>query len=711
MNSHSTSEQQFLDKLNTFIENNLGNERYGVSELANNMGMSRSNLHRKVSKITGKTVTSLISKARLNRALILLRESSMNISDVAIESGFSSLTYFTKCFKNYYGVPPSKFMLIDETNIFPDELKYPTGKRDVKLFNTANGWIIVTLIMIVTAVFLILRPNLKLSNYYVNEKTIAVLPCNQNNQEVDNAFLCNGLINEIRYKLEIIEDLTVTPRASVERYRDTEKSINEIGKELNVNYILVGKTFNNQGRTMIEFQLYDTSNEKPFWQKPVEQEILLEKIPEIQKEMVMTILSEMKAVSTQKEKEKIDKIPTDNLAALNFYYLGIDYMNIHAYSPDKESSNQAIFKAKQSFEQAIELDSAYSDAYALLGSIYINNIYYNYSDPKEARDYLDIGLSYLDKALYYDEENMMALGYKAAYYNRIGQHENANSIWERLSKRTDSSYEYYQHEVLRFKSVQDYYAAIESYQKYLQLKPEKSIQPPYLLRSLIQIFRETGYYELEKLLAKQLFDFTRDSVEYMRNLVSSEIYQGDFNAALSYAQKVCKLDSTNGYSYWMIGLCYAWLKDFSNALNYISVSENLTNESGATVNPNYISGYIYFLNGNESQANYHFTGAIKRRQKEIEYTTPNAQLYYSHFYLANIYLALGDEKKALEYIKVLDTTGTIDFGVINILLNWPGFENIRSQQEFQEVLTKLNYMYQKQYKRIGKLTENMELNY
>lgn len=711
MEFNQSEKDSIISKLNGIIEANLSDEHFGVSELAREMGMSRSTLHRKVKVITNITVSQYLRGMRLKRALKLLRESSMTVSEVAIESGFSSLAYFTKCFKYYYGLPPSKFSHIETTGKYPYEVPQQQSKEKKLSIKAVYVGIMVALITIIAVIVLILLPGPIIPNPFVREKTIAVLPYGDHTPEAGNAFLVEGLMNEIRYNLSLVEDLTVAPRASVERYRNTDKSWKEIGKELDVNYILECEADNNQEGAWIKLRLIDAANNKDLWSEPFEREISLENIFKVQKEVAMIVSNDLHAMLAEKEKEKIERIPTENIAAYNSYMLGRYYMNISIYSPDRTSSNQAVFNAKQHFEQAIQLDSAFADAYTALGSLYIDKLYYFTRDLDKARDYLDTGHFFLDRALFYEEGNLEALAGKARYYDRIGLHEDANEIWERLSQYGERSYEYYQHEVLRYYNVQDYYAAIESYRNYLQLKPEQSIQPPYLLRTMITIFWRTGYPEFEKILVDRLFDFTKDSLEYLQRMVSSEIYRGDFKAALDYALKARRLDSTNSNSNWTIALCYMWLKDYSNALHYLLISENLTRQSGAAVRPSYISGYIYHMNGYDTQTGYHFSGEIERRQKEIEHATPSAQHFYAHFYLATTYLALGDEQKALEYLKILDPPGIIDYGYINILVNWPGFDPIRNSPEYLEVLEHLEDRYQKQYKRIGKLTENLELNH
>ena len=715
MEFNQSEKDSILSKLTEVIEANLSDEHFGVSELAREMGMSRSNLHRRVKAITNITASQFIRGIRLKRALELLRESSMTISEVSVASGFSSLTYFTKCFNDYYDVPPSKYSKIEATETLPYDVRSPKGKQEKRSTRTARLWIIVALVTVVSAIVLILLLGPTIPNPFVRERTIAVLPYSDSNPEAGNAFLFDGLMNEIRYNLGLVEDLTVVSRTSIERYRNTDKTYREIGKELNVNYILACSADTIQGSTWIRLQLNDTRNNKHLWSEPFEKEISLENIFEVQKEVTLTVTHDLKAELASREKEQIERNPTENLAAYNLFMLGRNYMNISYYSPDIKSKNDAIIKAKQLFERAIELDATFSDAYAELGSIYINNFYWSrsYLNPDKGQKYLDSGLVMLDRALLYDGKNTGALKLKAAYFERSGRHQDAGQIHERLPDHGELTYMDYQEKVMRFShvedySVEDYHGAIENYLKYLRLKPEEIIVPPYLLRTMMVVFRHTGYPEHEKLMAKQLFDFNNDSVEYLHHMVSLEIYQGNFEVALNYAKKTSNLDSADSYYCWLIALCYLWLEDYTNALHYLIISEDLVKQKGGIVRPRYLSGYTYAMNGYETEADYHFKGALSRRLKNIEYATPGSLRFYSHFYIACIYLALGDENKALEYLENLKALETIDYGYINILVNWSGFENIRTSPEFQSILKHLEDTFQKQQKRIGPLIEELE---
>jgi non-specific serine/threonine protein kinase len=107
----------FIQRVTRLIEANMKNEGFGVSELASKMNMSRSNLHRKVKSGTGLSVSQFIRIARLEKALELLKNDSLTVAEVAYNSGFRDASYFSKCFRKYFGYPPVevKRRIFDET--------------------------------------------------------------------------------------------------------------------------------------------------------------------------------------------------------------------------------------------------------------------------------------------------------------------------------------------------------------------------------------------------------------------------------------------------------------------------------------------------------------------------------------------------------------------------------------------------------------------
>ena len=103
-------DKQFMRQLHDIIHAHLSDSDFSVEDIGKSIGLSRVQLYRKVKAMTGTTVVDLLRKARLAKAHRLLESRGMSVSEVAYTVGFSSPSYFTKCFKDEYGVLPGDIM-------------------------------------------------------------------------------------------------------------------------------------------------------------------------------------------------------------------------------------------------------------------------------------------------------------------------------------------------------------------------------------------------------------------------------------------------------------------------------------------------------------------------------------------------------------------------------------------------------------------------
>jgi AraC-like DNA-binding protein len=101
------AEQEFLDHLLDITENRFSEYEFGVDCLSRDLGVSQPQLYRKVKAITGRSPVSFIRDIRLNKALSLIKENKYNISEIALEVGYNSPSYFSKCFQEKFGIKPS----------------------------------------------------------------------------------------------------------------------------------------------------------------------------------------------------------------------------------------------------------------------------------------------------------------------------------------------------------------------------------------------------------------------------------------------------------------------------------------------------------------------------------------------------------------------------------------------------------------------------
>jgi AraC-like DNA-binding protein len=104
-----SEEEKFLEKVKTTILSRLSDEKLSVESLVEEIGMSRAQFYRKITALTGMTVNDLIRNFRLQKAAQLLAQHWGPVTQVAYEVGFSNLSYFSKCFKEQFGVLPSEY--------------------------------------------------------------------------------------------------------------------------------------------------------------------------------------------------------------------------------------------------------------------------------------------------------------------------------------------------------------------------------------------------------------------------------------------------------------------------------------------------------------------------------------------------------------------------------------------------------------------------
>ncbi|MDB5279348.1 MAG: DNA-binding response regulator, AraC family [Ferruginibacter sp.] len=106
----NSADEKFLANVMQAIEKNMGEDKFGVEELASTVNMSRSQLHRKLIALTNQAPSEVIRNTRLLRAKELLQKKYATPSEVAFKVGFNSHTYFSKCFKEEFGISPSEIL-------------------------------------------------------------------------------------------------------------------------------------------------------------------------------------------------------------------------------------------------------------------------------------------------------------------------------------------------------------------------------------------------------------------------------------------------------------------------------------------------------------------------------------------------------------------------------------------------------------------------
>jgi TolB-like protein/AraC-like DNA-binding protein len=260
----------FLDRLQGLVEANLSDERFGVEEIARELGMSRASIHRKLKQLTGKSLGQTIREIRLKQAMEFLRQNAGTASEIAYRTGFGSPAYFNHCFHNHFGYPPG-----DVRKHAAHEQQSPALAEALPNRQTANRRRYLLPAVLLMAVlltlgyvlhdFLIRPPEAGKVKGAVPVRNIAVLPFVNDSPDQDNQHICNGVAEEISDRLHSISALQVKSRISSERYRDPDRDAVQIGRELGVAWLLEGSVRRAGDEVRITVQLTDAKTGDLLW--------------------------------------------------------------------------------------------------------------------------------------------------------------------------------------------------------------------------------------------------------------------------------------------------------------------------------------------------------------------------------------------------------------------------------------------------------------
>ncbi|MDO6761246.1 two-component regulator propeller domain-containing protein [Tamlana sp. 2_MG-2023] len=116
----TSSDENFLQNAIDIVEKNMMNSEFSVEMLVKEMNMSRSNVYLKIKELTGLSSSEFIRNIKLKRAVQLLEKSDLSVKEIMYMTGFNTASYFSKCFKKQFGVIPSKYVKISDSESYND---------------------------------------------------------------------------------------------------------------------------------------------------------------------------------------------------------------------------------------------------------------------------------------------------------------------------------------------------------------------------------------------------------------------------------------------------------------------------------------------------------------------------------------------------------------------------------------------------------------
>ena len=346
----SLKDQRLLDKAQQIVSGHIGDESFGIEELRKALGLSRSQLHRRLHNIIGLSTSLFIRSVRLKRAFELLKEGDLSVSEVAYSTGFSSPSYFNKCFNEQYGFPPGdihkqKITEIDQRKIFTPKTPSDSeevGKDGYKRVKLYLYGILVLVIIILATIFYISRN--QPDTIQIHEKSIAVLPFKNFSDNQENRYISDGMMEAITSNISKIGDLKVISRTSMEQYRESPKPAPQIGSELRVSYLLEGSTFQDEENVRVTVQLIDTKSDEHIWSDSYD--FKLNDIFMVQNQIARRVATILQSTITPDEMKRIEQVPTTNPEAYDLYLRGQQYWNRRTPEDFRTAMNY--------YEQAIE---------------------------------------------------------------------------------------------------------------------------------------------------------------------------------------------------------------------------------------------------------------------------------------------------------------------------------------------------------------------
>jgi len=308
------------------------------------------------------------------------------------------------------------------------------------------------------------------------ERSIAVLPFENLSDDKENAYLTEGIQDEILTRLSKIADLKVISRTSTQHYKSAPENLPEIARQLGVAHILEGSVQRSGDDVRVNVQLIKAANDSHLWADNFDRK--LTDIFSVETDVAKAIADQLRAKMTGQEKQVIAAKPTDNPEAYHAYLRGL------AYSLKPENSPANALGAQKYLREAVRLDPKFALSWALLSFV-------------DARGYLTQALQ---PTLALREEARQAAETALALQPNLGEAVVAKG-----------NYHYF--------CLKDYNTAVRYFEEARQLLPNNSRIPEslaYIERRRGQWDRSESYFnEAERLDPGNVNLLTQHAISYI----------------------------------------------------------------------------------------------------------------------------------------------------------------------------------------------------
>ena len=466
-------------------------------------------------------------------------------------------------------------------------------------------------------------------------KMLVVLPF-ENLGSSEDEYFADGITSEITSKLSGLSELGVIARSTAMQYKNSQKSLSQIGEELGVQYVLEGtiqweKLADGGRRVRVNPELIQLKNDTQIWSKPYEADF--SSAFKLQADIAATVADALNLTLISSEKHNLEEKITDNSDAYDLYLRALNY------SLDIENEKNSRI-AEQLFLKAIDLDKNFAAAYAGLSTVQ-SNLYWEYYERTEEN--LNRAKSNAQKALSINPDlpaGHVALG-DYFYHGRL-DYESALTEYNKALQVQPNNVEANNGIgfVLRRQGrMQD---AIASLEKNLEFDP-KSYTTVFSVGETYILLRQ--YDKAIPFLDRAISIAPDARTPYYDKSVCAILSEGDINKARNIILET--LERKIGLDYnifkYQLYLFDIFEGNFKSALNQVEGVKEL-DEQFYYKPEDLLVAYVYSLLGNKALAEKHFDAAVRVLQQKIKETPDDSRLYTS---LGLAYAGLGKKSEAI----------------------------------------------------------------
>lgn len=518
------------------------------------------------------------------------------------------------------------------------------------------------------------------------DKSIAVLPFRNDSPDQENEYFCNGMIEEILTNLQKIKDIRVKSRTSSEQYRNPDKDLMIIAKELDVAFILEGSVRKAGNDLRITAQLINGKTGDHLWADTYDGKYT-EEIFKFQSDIAIKIAEALNAIITPEEKQKISKVPTMNVTAYDFilqareelwkYWAGGDIM--------------AMKKAESMINKVLELDPGYALGWTRKGGIYWDR--YGSTQEYFENDYLDSVLWYCNKAITLNPDEGLAYSLNGMVYHKRGNMESAIDYYEKAlevatEQRDDITFwETSWRLGYLYLYQKNYIKGISLIREAVRLAKGSPQDYRHLLHRLAYAYSYIGAFEE----AENYYVQSKNLGANCLRLCFFYTYQGNFQTSVDCASTCCQTGASQNQCNYIQANAYLQLRDFETSLQYFREFRNSQEQLGRIQQDNlYREGFALIQLGYQEEG-------TKLIEEQLDLLDKSKKLGRSDgydYHYAAIYASRGDYKRALLHLRNYEETVIYPNSVISIIpIHYIQydimFENFRDQEEFKNFVKEI----------------------